>query len=393
MKNLNKMKIIVFTSILTVFVSLTTVAQVITDFEVGDQNIYEAGCWVFSDDDNSNNTLEAKVYKKGYLGGQYLIKTKKLKDDKIASVLSPWINVTAGNISYRTAIKKYKDDDDELAFLRVSLIDENGAITVLQTYEFVEADEKDEPNPPKTTNNPNSGIYKVLFEFYSEDLDEEAYLDDVSIPGTIVADPNDCSILQAAIDADGDNIADVDDDYPNDSTKASNNYTPSLNDFYTLAYEDLWPGQGDYDFNDLVVDYNFNEITNGDNEVVEIVATFYVRAVGGAYNNGFAIQFDNLTPSDIASVTGQSITGNLFNIAGNGTENGQSLAVIPVFDSHENVINRVGGSMYNTIPTNGTGISDTITLVITLNNPVASVGNAPYNPFLVANQQRGVEFI
>ncbi len=26
----------------------------------------------------------------------------------------------------------------------------------------------------------------------------------------------------------------------------------------TLAYEDLWPGKGDYDFNDLVVDYDFD---------------------------------------------------------------------------------------------------------------------------------------
>jgi LruC domain-containing protein len=78
-------------------------------------------------------------------------------------------------------------------------------------------------------------------------------------------------------------------------------------------------------------------------------------------------------------------------MSANGTENGQSNAVIPVFDTPENVINRVGGSFFNTVPTNGTGTSDFINIVITLAAPKASVGNAPYNPFLVKNQVRGAE--
>jgi LruC domain-containing protein len=78
-------------------------------------------------------------------------------------------------------------------------------------------------------------------------------------------------------------------------------------------------------------------------------------------------------------------------MSANGTENGQSNAVIPVFDTPENVINRVGGSFFNTVPTNGTGTSDLINIVITLAAPKANVGNAPYNPFLVKNQVRGAE--
>ncbi|MBU1370939.1 MAG: LruC domain-containing protein, partial [Bacteroidetes bacterium] len=38
----------------------------------------------------------------------------------------------------------------------------------------------------------------------------------------------------------------------------------------TLAYEDLWPGKGDYDFNDLVIDYDF-DITKNDEEIVQSI--------------------------------------------------------------------------------------------------------------------------
>ncbi len=57
------------------------------------------------------------------------------------------------------------------------------------------------------------------------------------------------------VDTDGDGIANTLDMYPNDATRAFDNYYPSKTVFGTLAFEDLWPGKGDYDMNDLVVDY------------------------------------------------------------------------------------------------------------------------------------------
>ncbi|MDZ7777488.1 MAG: LruC domain-containing protein [Bacteroidales bacterium] len=55
----------------------------------------------------------------------------------------------------------------------------------------------------------------------------------------------------------------------------------------TLAYEDLWPGKGDYDFNDLVIDYEF-EITKNNQEIVQdITATFTIKAFGASQHNGF----------------------------------------------------------------------------------------------------------
>ncbi len=81
-------------------------------------------------------------------------------------------------------------------------------------------------------------------------------------------------------DTDGDGVPDDQDDYPNDPDKAFNNFSPEEGTWATLAFEDLWPGTGDYDFNDLVLFYNMNQITNADNEVVEIDASFYVNHIG-----------------------------------------------------------------------------------------------------------------
>ena len=67
-------------------------------------------------------------------------------------------------------------------------------------------------------------------------------------------------------------------------------YAPAQGQFGTLAFEDLWPSQGDYDLNDLVVDYNFAEMRNASNNVVRIEATFILRAMGAGLRNGFGIE-------------------------------------------------------------------------------------------------------
>ena len=82
-----------------------------------------------------------------------------------------------------------------------------------------------------------------------------------------------------AKDWDNDGVADINDDYPIDATKASANAFPASG-FGTLLYEDQWPYKGDFDFNDLVVDYRFNTITNAANNVAEIVYSFGPKASG-----------------------------------------------------------------------------------------------------------------
>ncbi|MDA3944843.1 MAG: LruC domain-containing protein [Bacteroidetes bacterium] len=158
----------------------------------------------------------------------------------------------------------------------------------------------------------------------------------------------------------------------------------------TLAYEDLWPGKGDYDFNDLVIDYDF-DITKNDEEIVQsITATFVVKAFGASYHNGFGFTFPTVEPSDIVSVTGYDVVNSsVFNISGNGLENGQSKATIIVFDDARRVMPQTTG---------GIGVNtqleydfiDPVTLVVEIvfaDNAItySELNIGTFNPFLIVN--------
>jgi LruC domain-containing protein len=197
--------------------------------------------------------------------------------------------------------------------------------------------------------------------------------------------------LKPKTDADGDGVNDVIDDYPNDPTKAFNNYYPSKDNVATLAYEDMWPTKGDYDFNDLVVDYNFNQVSNGSNKVVEVNAALTIRAIGAAFKNAFSLQF-NTNPANVKSVTGQSLNNGVFALNSNGTEINQALAVVPIFDDPFKVLNSTR-SLVNTSLGGSYIAPKTMNVKIEFTTPMSSssLGTVPYNPFIVVNGIRGRE--
>ncbi|MAD98104.1 MAG: hypothetical protein CMB99_12330 [Flavobacteriaceae bacterium] len=190
------------------------------------------------------------------------------------------------------------------------------------------------------------------------------------------------------MDSDGDGVSDESDDFPNDPTRAvRNTYTGSL------AYEDLWPSQGDYDFNDLVMDYEIDHILNGENLVVDIEADWTIKAVGAGFKNGFAFEFDGLSPNNIASVTGQSLQENIITTNANGTEANQGNATIVLFDNVFNEIQSAGGKFINTVQSNPYTTPVTLNNVISFTNPVSqsNIGLPPYDAFIFVNGDRGKE--
>lgn len=197
-------------------------------------------------------------------------------------------------------------------------------------------------------------------------------------------------------DRDGDGVPNLLDDYPDDATRAYNNYFPGKNQFATLAFEDLWPSVGDYDLNDLVLDCNYWYITNAQNKVVDVKPKFYVRAGGATLKNGFGFQFDGVVPSAVESVIilpSNTFQYNYINLAPNGVENNQEKAVVIAFDNYENVIHRAGGSFYNTVNNGFYGISDTVYVDLHFATPQlqSAVGTPPYNPFIIKSLTRGME--
>jgi LruC domain-containing protein len=158
-----------------------------------------------------------------------------------------------------------------------------------------------------------------------------------------------------------------------------------------MAFEDLWPFYGDFDMNDLVVDVRFNRVTNAQNNVVDLINTYQVKAVGGSFKNGFAFQLDQVSIGSVASVTGTVLSGGSYvSLSASGLENGTDKPVIFVYDDAERVIHRAGGSFFNTENNGLTGTSDLVTITVNFATPqpVANIGLPPYNHFIVKNKVR-----
>jgi LruC domain-containing protein len=203
---------------------------------------------------------------------------------------------------------------------------------------------------------------------------------------------NQVNNVNPGIDSDGDGVPDIHDDYPTDPNLAYNTHYPSANTFGHLAFEDLWPYRGDYDMNDLIVGYRFNTIQNAGNNVKKIKAKIYVKASGGSFRHGFGFELP-FPPSFIQSVTGTLLTENYISLNANGTESGQSNTVVIAFDNSGSIAPRPAGYYVNTEPGSPVVVSDTINLDITLITPIpiANLGSAPFNSFLISNMTRGTE--
>jgi len=196
-------------------------------------------------------------------------------------------------------------------------------------------------------------------------------------------------------DQDCDGCADNVDDYPNDPTRCFNNYYPASG-YGTLAYEDLWPSRGDYDMNDVVVDYRFNTITDHNNMVVEIFGTFILKASGAYYHNGFGFQIptNNVDPSKI-HVTGYNLSHSIVSLNSHGLENGQVYPTIIVFDDFLSIMPNPGcGTGVNTTAGCTYVAPDTIIIHITFSSPMYQMSQTNienFNPFIFVNQDRGHE--
>lgn len=200
-------------------------------------------------------------------------------------------------------------------------------------------------------------------------------------------------------DTDGDGVPDYADDYPNDPGRAFDNYFPATG-FGSLAFEDLWPGKGDYDFNDLVVDYRFRTVTNASNRVVEALCTFVVKASGASLQNGFGFSLpeghnDFITDPSKLMVSGYRVTEPFIELLDNGFEQGQSKPTIIVFDDVFNVLPHPGGSLgINTEPHGAFVPFDTIVIAMQptgLDYTANDFSFESWNPFMIVDRNRGIE--
>ena len=179
-----------------------------------------------------------------------------------------------------------------------------------------------------------------------------------------------------------------------DIVSGTSNLFPALG-FGTLAFEDMWPGKGDYDFNDLVIDYQFEVNTNTSNMVESVVGTFIIRAIGASFENGFGFQLDPNIASDDITVSGSSLKESIITLNANGTESGQDNTTIIVFDNAYQEMSHPGGGIgINTEESAPYVEPVTITINIEFNTLTYSFDDlniSDFNPFIFIDKDRTVE--
>ncbi|WP_417607943.1 LruC domain-containing protein [Owenweeksia hongkongensis] len=111
----------------------------------------------------------------------------------------------------------------------------------------------------------------------------------------------------AVIDSDNDGVEDSQDEFPNDPNKAFTGSYPTAGT-QKLAFEDSWPNQGDFDFNDMVIDSKVDYTLNANNELVDATFNITLQAAGAGLNNGLAI---NLVDATSKSAIQNSIISNI----------------------------------------------------------------------------------
>lgn len=112
----------------------------------------------------------------------------------------------------------------------------------------------------------------------------------------------------SVVDTDGDGEPDDTDDYPNDAARAFTSYFPTAG-YQTLSFEDLWPAQGDFDMNDMVLNTNVVYTSHANNDRVDATFTIDVEAVGAGYANGLAIVFTDASKQPLAQNILSGVSG------------------------------------------------------------------------------------
>jgi len=174
-------------------------------------------------------------------------------------------------------------------------------------------------------------------------------------------------------DTDKDGVIDECDDYPNDPSKAFNNYSCNYeNGGSTIAFEDNWPAQGDYDMNDVVLTYKHMAVTNAKNIIVRVEGEYKLLASGGNNRNGVGVMF-NLPKGDAKNfISSNKIL----------PEDGQDSLVVILFKD-----TRAAQQYWNTIPGEVTSeaVKTTFSFDVTNGPNLKTIGIGGYNPFIWNN--------
>ena len=408
MKKIFRSAALLFSTAMLSFVINNASAQVTLDCESGNRAIEQGNCWGFGATTYSNTTSLV-------ISGVWSTRSNSLTSSLPTAcwIKTPWMLIGSGNITFRSRLDGASSGVTSkgiiVSYIPYNASASNGEGTAVQfyTYSFPNFTNtiRDITVPiPAELANSTANAYKIWVSFVGVGGNERAYSDNFIFPGTYWSSPaNGCIPMTLIQDADGDGVADNEDAYPTDPYRAYNSYYPSQNQFGTLAFEDNWPNRADYDFNDMVVNYRFNTVTNAANQVVEIKAKLVTRASGASFHNAFAFQLNGINPDKIIGTSGTHVSPEtIFSYNANGLEANQTYANCIVFDDFYKVMQHPGsGTGINTDESAPFVPYDTLNVQLTfISNGVPAPGgvvtiaqlpSSGFNFYIVSNQDRGRE--
>lgn len=166
-----------------------------------------------------------------------------------------------------------------------------------------------------------------------------------------------------------------------------------------ILFEDLWPSNGDFDFNDAAVMHDFSFQTDGNSHVLTMRAQFNLVALGADIANGLYLHLPGLSAADVASMqiyTSDSQTPRNISVV-----RGESELVLQIAANTRDLFNGKPGFVNTAFgPVNPLGPAQTatatakaVTVIINFTNPLSSydlhdgskfldTSAAPYDLFL-----------
>jgi LruC domain-containing protein len=200
-------------------------------------------------------------------------------------------------------------------------------------------------------------------------------------------------------DPDGDGIDGLQDYFPNDASRAFVNTTT----LETLAFEDLYPHIGDADYNDAVVQYTMDLVTDASNDLKAISGTYHLIARGAGLDHHFGVALHGLPSTASGSLQVETFSTNAVESMSNESSmptlqqdgSGQWMirlddlipstraALPPVASENANTNTYFAAPSRNPV---------SVRFIVTFDTAIstASLGTAPYDPYLLAVHPDGL---
>ncbi len=158
---------------------------------------------------------------------------------------------------------------------------------------------------------------------------------------------------------------------------------PSTNGWTSVAFEDNWPHEGDYDMNDLVVHMR-TEVWRKTSGITNVAMKGEISAVGAAYHNGFAVRLPGVKRDQVDAENIQfSINGSEASFQPLETGRDEAIFIL-AYNLWDYVASGNFCKYYRTEPGCGSDIQMNFSVQIPMKQPVDVDLKGVFDPFLFA---------